>query len=65
MEKVKMYKNSPKYGFKKDDEFVVKRNIMGECVIIMKEEHTPNLIWSENKLRAYGILTGTPQLCFS
>ena len=30
MERVKMVKNSPKYGFKKGDEFVVKRNIMGE-----------------------------------
>lgn len=61
MEKVKMTKNSPKYGFKKGDEFVVKRSIMNECVVIM-DEHTPNLIWSERKLRTYGTLTGTPQL---
>lgn len=65
MEKVKMIKNSPKYGFKKGDEFMVKRNIMGECVIIIPEERTPNLIWSETKVRNYGILTGEPQLCFS
>lgn len=65
MEKIKMVKNSPKYGFKKGDEFVVKRNIMGECVIIMKDEHTPNLIWSEKKAKSYGVLTGKPQLCFS
>ena len=26
MERVKMYKNSPKYGFKKGEEFIVKRN---------------------------------------
>lgn len=64
MEKVKMIKNSPKYGFKKGDEFVVKRSIMNECVVIM-DEHTPNLIWSECKLRTYGTLTGTPQLGFS
>ena len=62
MEKVKMVKNSPKYGFKKGEEFVVKRNIMGECVVIMEDENIPNLIWSERKLRSYGILTGTPQL---
>ena len=65
MERVKMVKNSPKYGFKKGDEFVVKRNIMGECVIIMTDENIPNLIWSENKVKSYGILTGKPQLCFS
>lgn len=63
MEKVTMTKNSPKYGFKKGDEFVVKRNIMNECVVIM-DEHTPNLILSERRLRTYGTLTGTPQLCF-
>ena len=61
MEKVTMTKNSPKYGFKKGDEFVVKRSIMNECVVIM-DEHTPNLILSEHKLRSYGTLTGTPQL---
>lgn len=65
MERVKMVKNSPKYGFKKGDEFVVKRNIMGECVIIMTDENVPNLIWSESKVKNYGILTGKPQLCFS
>lgn len=65
MERVKMVRNSPKYGFKKCDEFMVKRNIMGECVVIMPDEHTPNLVWSESKLKNYGILTGTPQVCFS
>lgn len=61
MEKVTMTKNSPKYGFKKGDEFVVKRNIRNECVIIMDDEDIPNLILSERKLRSYGTLTGTPQ----
>ena len=65
MERVKMIKNSPKYGFKKGDEFVVKRNIMGECVIIMTDKNIPNLIWSENKVKSYGLLTGKPQLYFS
>lgn len=60
-----MVKNSPKYGFKKGDEFVVKRNIMGECIIIMTDKHTPNLIWSANKLKNYGILTGKPSLYFA
>ena len=64
MEKVKITKNSPKYGFKQGDEFVVKRNIRNECVIIMDDEDIPNLILSEQKLRSYGTLTGTPQLCF-
>ncbi len=61
MEKVTMTKNSPKYGFKKGDEFVVKRNIRNECVVIM-DEHTPNLILSEHKLRTYGTLTWIPQV---
>ena len=65
MERVKMYKNSPKYGFKKGEEFIVKRNIMGECVIIIPDNYTPNLIWSEEKLKNYGVITGEPQLCFS
>ena len=56
MEKVKMVKNSPKYGFKKGDEFVVKRNIMNECVIIMTDENVPNLIWSESKVKNYDFL---------
>mgnify|MGYP000316179766 CR=1 FL=1 len=46
MEKVTMTKNSPKYGFKKDDEFVVKKNIRNECVIIIDDENIPNLILS-------------------
>lgn len=49
MEKVKMTKNSPKYGFKKGDEFIVKRNIRNECVIIMDDKNTPNLILSEHE----------------
>ena len=61
MEKVKMTKNSPKYGFKKGDEFVVNRNIMNECVVIM-DKHTPNLILSERKLKTYGTLTWIPQV---
>ena len=64
MEKVKMLRNSPKYGFKRDDEFVVKRNIMGECVIIT-DANKPNIILSERRVKTYGVLTGTPQLCFS
>ena len=49
MERVIMYKNSPKYGFKKGDSFVVKRTIMGDCVVIRNPD-SPNLIWTENKL---------------
>lgn len=56
-----MTKNSPKYGFKKGDEFVVNRNIMNECVVIM-DKHTPNLILSERKLKTHGTLTWIPQV---
>ena len=62
MEKVTMTKNSPKYGFKKGDEFVVQRNIRNECVIIMDDENIPNLILSEHKLKNYGTLTWIPQV---
>ena len=62
MEKVTMTKNSPKYGFKKGDKFVVKRNIRNECVIIMDDKNTPNLILSEHELRSYGTLTWIPQV---
>lgn len=48
MEQIKMYKNSEKYGFKKDDVFTVLRNIMNECVIIMADKQMPNLILQES-----------------
>ena len=65
MERIKMTKNSLKYGFKKGDEYIVKRTIMNECVIIRNPPDCMNLIWSEKKCRYYGELTGNPQLCFS
>lgn len=61
MEIVTMYRNSPKYGFKKGDSFTVKRTIMGECVVI-RNPNAINLIWSEGKLRSYGNLSGEPVL---
>lgn len=61
MENVKMFKNSPTYGFKKGDEFKVLRTIMGDCVVVMPEGK-PNLIFTERKLRSYGYLSGKPQL---
>ena len=63
MEKVIMTKNSKKYNFKKGDSFMVKRNIMNECVVIVPDDKTPNIILSERKLKWYGDLTGNPQLC--
>lgn len=62
MEKIKMYKNSEKYGFKKDDVFTVLRNIMNECVIIMADKQMPNLILQESTAKKYGIITKTSQL---
>ena len=57
MEQIKMYKNSEKYGFKKDDVFTVLRNIMNECVIIMADEQMPNLILQESTAKKYGTIT--------
>ena len=62
MEKIIMRKNSPRYGFKKGDEFTVKRNINGKCVIIREDSY--NLIWDESKAKSYGELIGKPQLYF-
>ena len=61
MEKVKMTMNSPKYGFKKGDEFPVLRTIMGNCVSL-KGENTPNIVMTEEKITRYGELSGTPEL---
>ena len=60
MEKVVSKRNSRKYGFSKGDEFMVLRTIMGECVLVVEDEKKPNIIMSENKVRYYGELTGTP-----
>ena len=65
MEKIKMTRDSKKYKFKKGDEFVVKRNINNECVIVFMKDRTPNAVISERQARRYGKLSGTPQLCFS
>ena len=46
----------------KGQEFFVLRNIMNECVLIVKEERKPNIIAKETELRKYGILLGTPAL---
>lgn len=62
MEKFVSKRNSKKYGFNKGDEFSVLRTIMGECVLIVKDERKPNIIMSENKVRYYGELIGTPAI---
>lgn len=62
MEKFVSKRNSKKYGFNKGDEFIVFRSIMGECVLIVKDERKPNIIMSENKVRYYGELNGTHAL---
>lgn len=62
MEKFVSKKNSKKYGFNNGDELFILRNIMGECVLIVKDKHTPNIIMSEKTVRYYGTLTGTPTL---
>lgn len=62
MEKFISKKNSKKYGFKSGNVFSVLRTIMGECVLIVEDERNPNIIMSENKVRYYGELTGTPAI---
>lgn len=61
MEQIKMHKNSEKYGFKKGDVFMVLRNIMNECVIIMSDERIPNLILKESTAKKYGTITKMSQ----
>ena len=62
MEKFISRMNSKKYGFKKGDEFAVLRTIMGECVLVVNDDKKPNIIMSENKVRYYGELIGTPMV---
>lgn len=64
MEKVVIKKDVLAYGLKKNEEFVVKRNIMKKCVIIMSND-VPNIILSEKEIKKIGVLTGTPELCFA
>ena len=61
MEKIEMFRNSKKYGFKAGDTFPVLRDINGRCVVITAEDK-PNIIWSEGKARSYGRLSGEPQM---
>lgn len=51
-----------KKEIKKGEEFPVLRNIMGECVLIVKDEGKPNIIADAKELRKYGFLLGTPVL---
>lgn len=62
MEKFVSKKNSRKYGFNKGDKFSVLRTIMDECVLIVEDERKPNIVMSENKVRYYGELIGTPAI---
>ena len=48
-----------KEEIKKGQEFPVLRNIRGECVLIVKDDHKPNIIASEKELRNFGTLSGT------
>ena len=61
MEKIEMFKNSKKYGFKVGDAFPVLRDINGRCVVITAEDK-PNIIWSEEMALNYGRLSGEPQM---
>ena len=60
MEKFTAKINSRKYDFRKGDEFVVKRTIMGECVVIREDKI--NIVLPEKSLRRYGTLCGRPYI---
>ena len=62
MEQLIIRKSSKKYGFNKNDEFNVLRTIIGDCVLLVKDEHKPNIIMTERKVRYYGKLTGIPTI---
>lgn len=56
-----------KVGYFKDEikqgmEFSVLRNIRGECVLIVPDENTPNIIAAKKELRKLGTLSGVPAL---
>ena len=60
MEKITITKDLPEYNIYKNDVYNVLRTINNECVVILPTK--PNFICTENKLRQYGTLTGTPVL---
>lgn len=45
-------------GLKKGNTYSVVRNIMGECVVIVEDEKTPNVILSEKQAKRIGVLSG-------
>lgn len=47
---------------KEGQKFPVLRNIMNECVLIVKEERKANIIAEEKELKKYGVLCGVPAL---
>lgn len=50
------------HGFVVGQRYPVLRTIMGECVVIIKDERTPNVVLSESDLLRCGKLSGKPQL---
>ena len=64
MEKIRFTRDVKIRGIKKGEEFIVKRNIMGVCVVCTGEGRL-NWIVSEPVLKRFGVLSGTPQFCFN
>ena len=64
MEHIKFFKDVKKREIKKGEEFVVKRDIYGTCVVCTGENRM-NWITTASVLKRYGNLTGEPKLCFS
>ena len=56
------YATSDKHGFEIGKRYPVLRTIMNECVVIIPEERTPNVILHEKELCRCGNLSGEPQL---
>ena len=64
MEYIEFTKDVKKYDIKNGEKLMVKRTIMGECVVCTGEKRL-NWVTSDTILKKYGKLTGEPQLCFN
>lgn len=63
MEKFIAKHNSAVYDFKVGKEYKVLRDLCGNCVLIHDNPRIRKIIFSEDKLKSYGILIGKRRFC--
>ena len=48
--------DSPTYGLKRGTKYNVKKTIFGDYILFSKRTNTPNILFTEKKLKSYGTL---------